>query len=194
MSVRDIVLVGGGQASAVATRTLRRRGYDGTITIVGDEPLRPYQRPPLSKEYLTGGDETGLFLLPEAWTDEHDVRVITGTRALKISAPDASVLLEDGTSLPADRVLLATGGSPRRLPDTDGERIVYLLGRMAPGKQARSKLLHGVIAAAKQQQGRRTCGGSRWAGRGLGPPPHVRRRSDESAAVPAAPRPPRCPS
>ena len=97
MSVRDIVLVGGGQASAVATRTLRRRGYDGTITIVGDEPLRPYQRPPLSKEYLTGGDETGLFLLPEAWTDEHDVRVITGARALKISAPDASVLLEDGT-------------------------------------------------------------------------------------------------
>lgn len=126
MSIRNIVLVGGGQASAVATRTLRRRGYDGTITLVGDEPVRPYQRPPLSKEYLTAGDPEGLFLLPESWTEAQDVTVRTGSRAIKVSAADGSVLLEDGTSLPADRVLLATGGAPRRMPDTEGERIVYL--------------------------------------------------------------------
>jgi 3-phenylpropionate/trans-cinnamate dioxygenase ferredoxin reductase subunit len=144
MTIRNIVLIGGGQASAVATRTLRRRGYDGAITLVGDEPVRPYQRPPLSKEYLTGGDEAGLFLLPESWTEAQDVDVRTGTRAVKISAADGSVLLEDGTSLPADRVLLATGGTPRRLPDTDGERIVYLRSkadadrlrdRLAPGSR-----------------------------------------------------------
>ncbi|WP_341228958.1 NAD(P)/FAD-dependent oxidoreductase [Nocardioides salarius] len=126
MSARNIVIIGGGQASAVATRTLRRRGYDAGITIVGDEAERPYQRPPLSKEYLTAADESGLFLLPEDWTEAHDVDLRTGVRATKISAADGSVLLEDGTMLPADRVLLATGGSPRRLPDTHGDRILYL--------------------------------------------------------------------
>jgi 3-phenylpropionate/trans-cinnamate dioxygenase ferredoxin reductase subunit len=126
MSIESIVLVGGGQASAVATRTLRRRGYDGRIVIVADEPVRPYQRPPLSKEYLTSGEESGLFLLPESWTEEHGVEVRTGARAVKISADDGSVLLDDGESIPADRVLIATGGTPRRLPDTEGDRIFYL--------------------------------------------------------------------
>jgi 3-phenylpropionate/trans-cinnamate dioxygenase ferredoxin reductase component len=126
MSARSLVIVGAGQASAVATRTLRRRGFDGHITIVGDEPERPYQRPPLSKEYLTNADESGLYLLPEDWTDDKDVEVRTGVLATKISAADGAVLLEDGTSVAADQVLLATGGSARRLPDTDGDRILYL--------------------------------------------------------------------
>lgn len=126
MSAHHTVVVGAGQASAVATRTLRRRGYDGSITILGDELERPYQRPPLSKEYLTTQDETGLFLLPEDWTQTQDVTVRTGTRAVKISAADGSVLLEDGSSLPADRVLLTTGGRPRMFPDAEGERILYL--------------------------------------------------------------------
>ncbi len=126
MSARNLVVVGAGQASAVATRTLRRRGFDGHITIVGDEPERPYQRPPLSKEYLTRADESGLYLLPEDWTDGQDVEVRTGVLATKISAADGAVLLEDGTSIAADQVLLATGGSARRLPDTDGDRILYL--------------------------------------------------------------------
>jgi len=127
-SIRSIVLVGGGQASAVAARTLRRKGYDGRLTVVGQEPDRPYQRPPLSKEYLGGQDpdECGLYLLPESWTEEHDVEVRTGVTALKVSAPDGGVLLDDGTTLDADRVLLATGGRPRRLPDADGDRIRYL--------------------------------------------------------------------
>lgn len=142
MSIRNIVLVGGGQASAVATRTLRRRGYDGRITLVGDEPVRPYQRPPLSKEYLTGGDEAGLFLLPESWTEAQEVDVRTGTRAVKVSAADGAVLLDDGTSLPADRVLLATGGSPRRLPDSEGERIIYLRTK-ADADRLRAQLVPG---------------------------------------------------
>lgn len=126
MTNGNIVIVGAGQASAVATRTLRRRGYDGHIVIVGDEPERPYQRPPLSKEYLTKADDSGLYLLPEEWAEAQDVEVRTGARAIKISAADGSVLLEDGTSLAADKVLLATGGSARRLPEAEGDRILYL--------------------------------------------------------------------
>ncbi len=143
MNPAQIVLIGAGQASAVAARTLRRRGYDGQITLIGDEAERPYQRPPLSKEYLLDADtEASLYLLPEAWTDAHDVEVRTGVRALKVSAADGGVLLDDGTTLEADRVLLATGGRPRRLADTQGDRILYLRtkadadtlrGRLGPG-------------------------------------------------------------
>lgn len=127
MTPRQIVLIGAGQASAVAARTLRRKGYAGRLVLVGDEPERPYQRPPLSKEYLSAQhDASSLYLLPEAWTDQHEVEVRSGVRAVKISAADGGVLLEDGTTLEADRVLVATGGRPRRLPDADGDRIRYL--------------------------------------------------------------------
>jgi len=125
----SVVIVGGGQAAAVAARALRRKGHTGSVVIVGEEPVRPYQRPPLSKEYLAEGDASALDLLPESWTADNDVEVRTGVRALKISAADAGVLLDDGTTLPADRVLLATGGRPRRLPDAHGDRVRYLRTR-----------------------------------------------------------------
>jgi 3-phenylpropionate/trans-cinnamate dioxygenase ferredoxin reductase component len=131
MTIERIVLVGGGQAGAVAARTLRRKGYDGRLTLVGQEPERPYQRPPLSKEYLAGedADSCGLYLLPESWTEAQQVEVRTGVAALKVSAADGGVLLDDGTTVDADRVLIATGGRPRRLPDASGDRIRYLRTR-----------------------------------------------------------------
>ncbi|WP_169799324.1 FAD-dependent oxidoreductase, partial [Nocardioides jensenii] len=113
MSEAGIVIVGAGQASAVAARTLRRRKYAGPITIVGDETERPYQRPPLTKEFLVKGDDDGLYLLPEQWTEDNAVEVRTGVRAVEVCADGSGVKLDDGTTLPADKVLLATGGSPR---------------------------------------------------------------------------------
>ncbi|HEX5089602.1 MAG TPA: FAD-dependent oxidoreductase [Nocardioides sp.] len=126
MSAGAFVLVGGGQVAAVAARTLRRRGYDGRIVVVGEEPHRPYQRPPLSKEYLSAGDDSGLVLLPEQWTEDNDVEVRTGTRALKVSAADGAVLVDDGSSIAADAVLLGTGARARRLPGVDGEGVFHL--------------------------------------------------------------------
>ncbi|MBO0805063.1 MAG: FAD-dependent oxidoreductase [Nocardiopsaceae bacterium] len=113
---RAIVLVGGGQASASAARTLRRRGYDGAIVVIGDEPHPPYQRPPLSKEYLATGDDSSLDLLPEKWCADNAVEVRTGARVVAVSPPDGGVVLDDGSSVRADAVLLATGARPRRLP------------------------------------------------------------------------------
>ena len=145
MSIEKIVLVGGGQASAVAARTLRRKGYDGRLTLIGKEPERPYQRPPLSKEFLAGQDveSCGLYLLPEAWTEAHEVEVRTGVTALKVSASDGGVLLDDGSTLEADRVLLATGGRPRQLPDATGERVRYLRSK-ADAEALRGDLGPGV--------------------------------------------------
>lgn len=124
-----MVLVGGGQTAAAAARTLRRRGYDGKIILVTDEQHRPYQRPPLSKEYLAAGDDSSLELLPVDWTEANDVEVRTRSRAMKVSASDGSVLLEDGSSIAADAVLLATGARSRRLPGADGDGVHYLRSR-----------------------------------------------------------------
>lgn len=126
--IEQIALIGAGQASAVAARTLRRKGYDGRIVVLGQEAERPYQRPPLSKEYLAGqsAEDCGLHLLPESWTEKHSVEVRTGVTAMKISAADGGVLLDDGTTVAADRVLIATGGRARRLPETCGDRILHL--------------------------------------------------------------------
>lgn len=127
---RRIVLLGAGQAAAVAARTLRRRGFDGPIDIVGSERHRPYQRPPLSKEFLTEGDDSGLYLLTEDWCAANGVRLRPGQPAVRIDAAAAAVELADGTRLPADAVLIATGGRPRRLPLPEGpvpaDRIHYL--------------------------------------------------------------------
>lgn len=123
------LVVGAGQVAAVAARTLRRRGYDGRIVIVGDEPERPYQRPPLSKEFLTDGDDSALSLLPESWTEQQSVEIRTGMRAMKISASDGGVLLEDGTCLAADAVLLATGARARRIPGLEGDGVFHLRTR-----------------------------------------------------------------
>jgi 3-phenylpropionate/trans-cinnamate dioxygenase ferredoxin reductase subunit len=99
------------------------------VVVVGEERHRPYQRPPLSKEFLTAGDDSALDLLPEAWAEENSVEVRTGVRALKVSAADGGVLLEDGSTLRADAVLLATGSRARRLPGFEGDGVYYLRSR-----------------------------------------------------------------
>lgn len=126
---RTVVLVGGGQGSAAAARALRRRGYDGAVVVIADEPHRPYQRPPLSKEYLTTGDASSLELLPEQYCSANAVEVRTGVRAVKLSPADGTVVLDDGSSIRADAVLLATGARARRLPGVDGDGIHYLRDR-----------------------------------------------------------------
>jgi 3-phenylpropionate/trans-cinnamate dioxygenase ferredoxin reductase subunit len=129
VTLQRIAIVGAGQAASVATRTLRRRGFDGSIVVLGDEPDRPYQRPPLSKEYLSNGDESSLWLLPEEWTRAQDVEVRTDAAVSRIDARSGAVVLEDGSSVATDAVLLATGGRPRRLPGVEGPKVHYLRTR-----------------------------------------------------------------
>lgn len=123
-----IVTVGAGQTAAVAARTLRRRSaHDGPIIMLGDENYLPYQRPPLSKEYLTGEqDAEDTFLLAEQWCADNNVELRLGTRVSRIDTAGRRVELEDGSAVEADVVLLATGSRARRLPDVEGDRIIYL--------------------------------------------------------------------
>ncbi|MPV36193.1 NAD(P)/FAD-dependent oxidoreductase [Georgenia subflava] len=113
---RGIVIVGGGLAGARAAQTLREEGYEDRIVIVGEESERPYERPPLSKEYLAGTAEREAgFVHPEGWYSEHDVELILGRRVTELDLPAHEVALATGDRLAFDTVLLATGASSRRL-------------------------------------------------------------------------------
>jgi 3-phenylpropionate/trans-cinnamate dioxygenase ferredoxin reductase subunit len=109
--------VGGGLAGAKTVETLRKEGYDGGIVLLTAENEVPYDRPPLSKEYLQGKKgEDEIRVLPGDWYSEHavDLRLATTAAALDLDAH--RVLLSSGEHLPFDRLLLATGSEPRHLP------------------------------------------------------------------------------
>jgi NADPH-dependent 2,4-dienoyl-CoA reductase/sulfur reductase-like enzyme len=115
MSVRTVVVVGTGLAGLCAARALREQGFVGQLTLVGEEPHRPYDRPPLSKEFLAGRcDEASLALEDPA--EELAARFLLRRRAVGLDARDQAVLLDDGSALRAHGVVIATGASARRLP------------------------------------------------------------------------------
>jgi 3-phenylpropionate/trans-cinnamate dioxygenase ferredoxin reductase subunit len=124
-----IVIVGAGQAAAQAVASLRAEGYAGALTVVGDEPYAPYQRPPLSKTYLAGTFERErLFLKPDAFYAEAKCELILGIAATKIDRAKKEVALADGRSLAYDKLLIATGSRvrPMRVPGVDLANIFYL--------------------------------------------------------------------
>jgi 3-phenylpropionate/trans-cinnamate dioxygenase ferredoxin reductase subunit len=114
MATNSIVIVGGGLAGATAAGELRERGFDGDIHLFAAEPHNPYIRPPLSKEYMTGKDgRDTVFVHPESWYREQKIVVTTGSRVETIG--DHAITLETGREVPFDRLLLATGATPRPL-------------------------------------------------------------------------------
>lgn len=111
------VVVGANLAGGSAAATLRQEGYDGPLVLIGAEPHPPYERPPLSKEYLRG--ETSLedaLLHPTAFWDQQDVETRFGVAATRIDPTERVVELADGGRVPYERLLVATGGRNRRPP------------------------------------------------------------------------------
>lgn len=140
--IRSVIIVGAGQSGAVTARTLRRLGYDGGLILVGDETAPPYQRPPLSKEYLAG--EAGLdelALLGAEWCAANDVELRLGTRAAAVKGHE--VELDGGAVLTADALVIATGARPRALPGVAGERVRYLR-TVADADRLRADLVPGA--------------------------------------------------
>ena len=111
------LIIGAGQAGLSAAAELRKRGYEGAVTLLGAEAALPYQRPPLSKAYLCGEMPLErLWLKPEAWYERSDVTVKTSVRLSAIDRAAGEVITEDGDRLGFDHLILATGGEARRLP------------------------------------------------------------------------------
>jgi 3-phenylpropionate/trans-cinnamate dioxygenase ferredoxin reductase subunit len=115
-SIERIVIIGAGLAGARAAEALRKDGFAGSITLVGDEPDRPYLRPPLSKEYLRAeSDREKVYVHPESFYAEQRIDLRTGSAARAIDVRLREVVLDDGERLRFDRLLIATGARPRQL-------------------------------------------------------------------------------
>jgi 3-phenylpropionate/trans-cinnamate dioxygenase ferredoxin reductase component len=125
----SFIIVGGGLAGAIAAQTLREEGFHGRITLLGEEPHRPYERPPLSKDYLQGkADRDSIFAHPEAWYADHAVELRLGTAVTSLDPASRTVTTASGGRLGYDKLLLTTGSTPRRLtvPGTDLDGVHYL--------------------------------------------------------------------
>ena len=123
------VIVGASLAGAKAAETLREEGFDGRVVLVGAEEERPYERPPLSKDYLRG--EVGrekVYVHDEGFYAVHDIEPRLGRTALSLDTANSRLELDDGEQLPYDRLLLATGAEPRRLslPGAELDGVYYL--------------------------------------------------------------------
>ena len=144
-----VVVVGAGQAAAALVARLRGGGFDGAITLLGEEPVPPYQRPPLSKKYLLGEmAPERLFLRPRSAYAEAGIELRTGTRVTAIDRAAREVVTGEDR-LGYDTLVLATGSRPRRLPpaiggDLGGVHVVRTLADvdlMAPGVREGARLL-----------------------------------------------------
>lgn len=115
--IKRVIIIGAGQAGGETAQRLRQGGFQGDITLIGEEPYAPYQRPPLSKKYLAG--ELGmdrLLLRPANVYAEENIALLTSLRAVWIDRASKKVRVEGGRELPYDALVLATGSKPRKLP------------------------------------------------------------------------------
>ncbi len=126
-----VVLVGGGHAAAAFVNSVRRAGYEGPLTLISDEPVLPYHRPPLSKKYLSDALPVDQILIrAAAWYEEQKVTLRLGTRVARIDREARRIELADGSTQDYAQLVLMTGARPRRLPaDIGGDLQGVLLMR-----------------------------------------------------------------
>jgi 3-phenylpropionate/trans-cinnamate dioxygenase ferredoxin reductase subunit len=132
MTAQDtFVIVGAGLAGAKAAEGLRTEGFDGRVVLIGEEAERPYDRPPLSKDYLQGKSEKEkIYVHPEGWYDGHDVELHLDSRVAAIDRAAHQLIMLGGEAVSYDKLLLTTGSSPRQLPvpGNNLEGVLYLRG------------------------------------------------------------------
>jgi len=151
------VIAGASLAGAKAAETLREEGFSGSVVLIGDEQQRPYERPPLSKGFLLGKDDKSSVYVHEAgWYAEHDVDLRLGVAVRSIDRSARQLALADGSSVSYDKLLIATGASPRRIrvPGADLEGVLYL--RTVEDSER--------LRAALQGGGRVVIAGAGWIG------------------------------
>ncbi|MUL42866.1 NAD(P)/FAD-dependent oxidoreductase [Streptomonospora sp. PA3] len=147
--MRAVAVVGASLAGLETARALRDQGFEGRLTVVGDEARPPYDRPPLSKEYLLGKVGAADIALLDADDEarlEIDWRL--GVRAVGLDRTRRAVALSDGTEVAADAVVAATGAAPRRLPGSAGMAGVHVLRSLADADALRADLTAGAPAVA----------------------------------------------
>ncbi|MCS0638211.1 FAD-dependent oxidoreductase [Streptomyces sp. LP05-1] len=158
---QTFVIVGGGLAGARAAETLRAEGFSGRVILIGDERDHPYERPPLSKGYLTGkAERESVFVHEPAWYARSDIELHLGQPVTAVDRSRKTVTLGDGTTIQYDKLLLATGAEPRRLeiPGTELAGVHHLR------RLAHADRLQGVLAALGRDNGHLVIAGAGWIG------------------------------
>jgi 3-phenylpropionate/trans-cinnamate dioxygenase ferredoxin reductase subunit len=151
------LIVGASLAGAKAAEALREEGFDGRIVLIGQEPERPYERPPLSKDYLRGeAERDSVYVHPEDFYAGHDIELRTGTTVERIDTATGEVTLGGGERIGYDRLLITTGSEPRRLtvPGAELDGVHYL----------RELQDADALAARLRQGGRLVVIGAGWIG------------------------------
>jgi 3-phenylpropionate/trans-cinnamate dioxygenase ferredoxin reductase subunit len=145
MTWHRVAVVGASLSGLRAAEQLRAQGYDGELVIVGAEPHLPYDRPPLSKEYLLGTvGVADLALAEQSDIDELDAQWRLGVAAARLDPVGGRVVLSSGEDIAADGVVVATGGVPRRLPAAEGLRGVHVLRTVEDADALRAELTGGA--------------------------------------------------
>jgi 3-phenylpropionate/trans-cinnamate dioxygenase ferredoxin reductase component len=122
MSEQTFIIIGASLAGAKAAEELRTQGFDGRVLLIGSEPERPYERPPLTKDYLRGESEREkAYVHEQGFYEDHQIELEAGSTVTGIDPAQARVALADGRELTYDRLLLATGAEPRRIPIAGAE-------------------------------------------------------------------------
>lgn len=153
MTPRKVVIVGAGHGGFQVAASLRQGGFDGEVILVGDEPLLPYQRPPLSKDYLGGKIGLDLLLMrPEAFFADQRIELAMGTAVSEIDRAGRTLVLADGKHLAYDHLVLATGARNRvpPLPGIELDGVCYLrnLAETEALKQRLAACRHAVVVGA----------------------------------------------
>ena len=141
MTKQTFVIVGASLAGAKAAETLREEGFDGRVVLIGEEPERPYERPPLSKDYLRGEADAKPYVHDESFYAENEIELRISTRVERIDPGTSQVSLSGGEMLGFDRLLLATGARPRQLPVPGGDlEGVFYLRTVADSEAIRERI------------------------------------------------------
>ncbi len=144
----NVLVVGAGLAGARCAETLRAEGFEGRITLVGEEPVPPYERPALSKEFLSGFRDTGeLSLRSDGFWADQEVALLLGRRVARIDVRARTAALGDGEELGWDALVLATGARARHLPGLDAPAGVHHLRTLADARALRGELVPGTRLA-----------------------------------------------
>ena len=123
----DVLIIGGGQAGSMVAINLRKQKFEGSISIITDEASYPYQRPPLSKGFLTGKIKTeSLFFKGEDYYEKNRINVLLKHRAIKLNTKKQEVMLEDGSSIDYKKLVITTGSKLNKLTSKENKRIIYL--------------------------------------------------------------------
>ena len=123
----DVLIIGGGQAGSMVAINLRKKKYKGSISIVTDEAIYPYQRPPLSKGFLTDKTKTeNLFFKSEDYYKKNDIIVHLKKRVIKLDAEKKEVILEDKSNIKYKKLVISTGSKLNKITSKKNKKVIYL--------------------------------------------------------------------